>query len=41
MRRVAIVGIGMTPRNAEYMRLSDTKSWKDYVIEAPTMRSTT
>jgi acetyl-CoA C-acetyltransferase len=34
MRRVAIVGVGLTPRNESYMRLSDTKSWKDYVIEA-------
>ena len=34
MRRVAIAGVGLTPRNASYMRLSDTKSWKDYVIEA-------
>jgi len=34
MRRVAIAGVGITPRNQEYMRLSDTKSWKDYVIEA-------
>ena len=24
----------MTPRNEEYMRQSDSKSWKDYVIEA-------
>jgi acetyl-CoA acetyltransferase len=34
MRRVAIAGVGLTPRNASYMRLSDTKSWKDYVVEA-------
>jgi 2-acetylphloroglucinol acetyltransferase len=34
MRRVAIVGVGTTPRNQEYMRLSDHKSWKDYVFEA-------
>lgn len=34
MRRVAIVGVGMTPRNQEYMRYSDSRSWKDYVVEA-------
>lgn len=34
MRRVAIAGVGLTPRTREYMRQSDTKSWKDYVIES-------
>jgi len=34
MRRVAIAGVGMTPRTEEYMRQSDSKSWKDYVIES-------
>jgi acetyl-CoA acetyltransferase len=33
MRRVAIVGVGITSRAEDYMRASDTKSWKDYVIE--------
>ena len=34
MRRVAIAGVGTTPRNQDYMRLSDHRSWKDYIIEA-------
>jgi len=33
MCRVAIVGVSCTPRNKEYMRYTDSKSWKDYVIE--------
>lgn len=34
MRRVAIVGVGATPRHEEYMRQADARSWKDYVIDA-------
>lgn len=34
MRRVAIAGIGVTPRTDEYIRGADARSWKDYVIEA-------
>jgi acetyl-CoA C-acetyltransferase len=34
MRRVAIAGVGITPRNFDYIRHYDRKSWKDYVIEA-------
>lgn len=34
MRRVAIAGIGVTPRTDEYIRGADGRSWKDYVVEA-------
>jgi len=34
MRRVAIIGVGITPRNREYLRDADRKSWKEYVVEA-------
>ena len=34
MRRVAIVGVGVTPRNRTYLKNSDRKSWRDYIVEA-------
>ena len=34
MRRVAIVGVGTTPRNRAYMSQADRKSWKEYVADA-------
>ncbi len=34
MRRVAIVGVGVTPRNRTYLREVDRKSWKEYIVEA-------
>lgn len=34
MRRVAIVGVGVTPRNNEYLKDSDRKSWRNYIVEA-------
>ena len=34
MRRVAIAGVGITPRNRTYMSQADRKSWKEYVADA-------
>lgn len=34
MRRVAIAGVGATPRGEIYLRRSDARSWKDYVVDA-------
>jgi acetyl-CoA C-acetyltransferase len=34
MRRVAIVGVGITPRNNAYLADADRKSWKHYVVES-------
>jgi acetyl-CoA acetyltransferase len=34
MRRVAIVGVGVTPRNRASMRGCDRRSWKRYVADA-------
>jgi acetyl-CoA C-acetyltransferase len=34
MRRVAIAGVGITPRNRSYMSQADRKSWKEYVADA-------
>ena len=34
MRRVAIIGVGVTPRTKEYTKDNDRKSWKEYVVEA-------
>jgi hypothetical protein len=34
MRRVAIAGVAITPRNRTYMSQADRKSWKEYVADA-------
>lgn len=34
MRRVAIAGVGITPRNNAYLADADRKSWKHYVVES-------
>ena len=34
MRRVAIAGVGITPRNRAYLSQADRKSWKEYVADA-------
>jgi len=34
MRRVAIAGVGITPRSNAYLADADRKSWKQYVVES-------
>lgn len=34
MRRVAIAGVGITPRNNTFLNSADRYSWKHYVVEA-------
>src|SRR4030042_917919 len=34
MRRVAIAGVGITPRTRTYLSQADRKSWKEYVADA-------
>jgi acetyl-CoA acetyltransferase len=34
MRRVAIVGVGITPRNRTYLSQADRKSYKEYIADA-------
>ena len=34
MRRVAIAGVGMTPRNRKYLSQADRRSYKEYIADA-------
>ena len=34
MRRIAIVGVGITPRNRAYLKDADRRSWKEYMVDA-------